>query len=223
MLFLASVAFAAPLNLYGGLSDAGSVALAPTAFADAAGVAPSLVTGVGLGGHADLTIGVGGSADWAGTPTGGGLDAVARYGLGDELVLAAHGGVDLTTGSVVIGPELHWSRSFGIVDVTANVGWRADASTGESTAALGVAPEVWLGDRVSFFVEVDPSLALTDSDVTASLLVVPGLSANLSEDGAHALCAGVQLPTDSLGDVSVGVWYSVAFDARAKPTGRQPD
>lgn len=214
MLILLASALAAPLNLFGGMMDGGAVAVAPTVYASASAVDPLLYGSVGIGSKVDLTVGSGVSSSWTGTTDAGSLDAVARYALTDELVLAVHGGMGFADDFASVGPELHWTRSFGSFDLTANAGWRAETTGGTSTVALGVAPEVWVSDRVSLFCEIDPSLALgPDADPTPALTVVPGFSANLTDDGAHALSFGVQIPVgDPTAELSGGVWYSASFE-----------
>lgn len=213
MIVLVTLAAAAPLNLFGGLADGGAVSVAPTVYAAPSGATPILYGTIGVGGTADLMLGVGTDSDWTGAVGAGTVDAMARYGLTDDLVLGVHAGMSFDSPVATIGPELHWTHSFGPVDLTANAGWRVATDGAGSTAAVGVAPEVWLGSRVSAYVEVDPSVALSASAAPAlALQVVPGLSFDLSGDGTHALCAGVQLPVgDENAEVSVGVWYSVTM------------
>ena len=211
MFLLIASAFAAPLNLFGGMADGGAVAMAPTVYASGSGFNPLLYGTVGVESKADLTVGAGVGSDWTGATDAGGLDTMARYALSDELVLGVHAGFSFDSPVATVGPELHWTHSFGSVDVTANAGWRAETMGNTSTVAIGVAPEVWVGDRVSLFMEIDPSVSLDPTtDSVASLMLVPGISVNVTDDGSQAMTFGVQLPAgDPSGELSVGLWYSV--------------
>lgn len=196
------------------MTDGGAVSVAPTVYASPSGVNPLLYGTVGLGADMDLTVGTGLEAGWKPGGATGGLDAVARFSLSDDLILAVHGGMTFTETSALVGPELHWARSFGPLDLTANAGWRANTAGGGSVVAVGFAPELWVHERLSLYCELDPTLDLGPEALpTPGMTVVPGLSASLTADGAHALSFGVQIPVgDPAGEVSGGLWYSAAFD-----------
>lgn len=208
---LLTSAFASPLNPFTGAQPAGTASVAPTAYVGTDGAfSPQtyFAAGHGLG---DVNLGV--FTEIAGgevaNPT---FDVLPRFFVNDELAFTPR--VTYTVGdpTAAVGGEVHHAASFGRFTMSTNVGYMANVgSGGDAGAAYALlAPEVFVTDAVSLYVEVDPTYDFTGAGLSA--MIVPGVSATLDPAGNHAIAAGVQIPVlPTVEAPTFGAWYSVSF------------
>jgi hypothetical protein len=213
LLLSPAVAAAGTLNPWGARLDDGAGALTPYVYVMPDGVVtPSTYVQASFADHFDFIGGVGGTI----TPgAGGGLSAID---LMPRVFVTETLGLSLRTivapdGSVAYGPEADATLSQGRVAVTVNVGHRRQGAPEDALTYAIFAPELFLGDRVSVFLEVDPSYAASSG---AALLAVPGVSLAFDAEAVHTAAVGVQVDALAGGAPSVGLWYSKAFS-----TGRR--
>lgn len=214
MLFL-SVALASPLNPFTTATSSGTFLLNPYVYVYADGsVSPLVYVSTGLGSHADVYVGAGGGFGPDGFG-GAGIEVMPRYFFNPDIAVAAHVLYSVGSPEVTIAPEVHAMHSWGNMAFTANVGWRptfgGEGFDKGSVVAI-VAPEVFFSDRVSAYLEIDPTIPVADL-AAASLTLVPGIGLTLGAESNHFVSVGVQVPAfPEISAPSVGMWYAVAFD-----------
>lgn len=218
LLSIFTFALAAPLNPWGSATPKGAALVNPYLYVYADAVNPLVYGSAGLSDHVDVYFGYGEYLPQTG-PGVGTLEFFPRFFVIPQLAFAPHvywtPGVD----GVVTAPEVHLNLSAGRVSFIGNVGWRPTIRTSGFDAGSVVtllAPEVLLADKLSAYLEIDPTVSL-DGDPFA-LTVVPGFGMTLDADGRHTLSAGLQIPVlPTVGPASVGLWY--AFLVPATPAG----
>lgn len=214
-------AAASPLNPWGATVGEGVVALTPFLYVDQTPAAyPYLYAQYGFSDSFELLVGAG--ATIADPSSFDSVEVMPRFFFSESSAAVLHanwapGGTD-----VEIGPEYHGYYSMDAMDLTVNVGWTP--SLGSSGFAPGtvyamIAPEKYLTDATSLFLEIDPYYDLNDyggAEVDRLYVeVVPGVSTSINE--THYLALGVAVPvvgvpTDEIvGGIYVGAWYSIAF------------
>jgi hypothetical protein len=210
-------AAASPITPWGPTVGKGVVALTPFLFVDQTPAAyPLLYAQYGVSDSFELLVG-------AGATVGGGfsfdsVELMPRYFFSESSGVALHvnwapGGTDMQ-----VGPEYHGYYSTDAMDLTVNVGWAPTlGSSGFATGTVFayIAPEKYLTEATSVFLEIDPSYDLNDyggAEVDRLYVeVVPGVSTSINE--THYLAVGVGVPVTGF-DVSaiyLGAWYSIGF------------
>jgi hypothetical protein len=221
LLALASFSGAAqagPLNPWGAAIGEGVVGVNPFLYVySGPGVLPILYGQYGFSDSADIIVGGGA---WLAKGESGfdTLEVMPRFFFTENLGVAVHALVPGSFDSAEVGPELHGYWSTDSLDLTVNAGWRP--SFGGGGFGLGgpfamVAPERYLNDTWSVYVELDGAYDLTEglpSDSRLSAMVVPGVSAGFAE--THYLSLGLQVPVvpaPTAEALSVGMWYATSF------------
>ena len=193
------------------------LALTPFVFVDQApAVNPLLYVQYGFSDRFELLAGAGATV---GTPSSfDGIELMPRLFLSDESAAVLH--MTWVPGDdPVIAPEYHGIYDMDALQLTVNVGWGPSVGRGGfdagSVYAL-VAPERYLTDSTSVFLELNPRYVLSTGAGPASqrfaFEVVPGLSTDIAD--THYFCVGVGvplLPDFDVAGVYLGAWYSVAF------------
>jgi hypothetical protein len=212
-LLVATPALAAPLNPWGSTPGAGVFALTPylLVYQDP-DIHPYVYGQYGLTDRVDLMAGVG-----ATTLQGFAVDDVElmpRFFLNDQNAVALHAKWAPGDTDVVVAPEWHGVFSAGSFTFTGNVGWGptvGEHGFGAGTVYAIVAPEVFVTEATSVFVELDPTYDTAPTTDPFSLVVLPGVSSNIAEK--HYFCVGVGIPVvpfDARG-IFAEAWYSIAF------------
>ena len=222
---LLSTAQAASLNAWGPATGAGQVAVSPFLGVGAGGAAGSLYGAVGVGDFFDLNLGLTQAVDASGAA--GPVELMPRIFLLPSVGVAVHAIATPGEPGLTLSSALHGEWSRGPFTLGANLAWVPGPATGAEPAAPGevtaiLAPELWMSDRVSAYLEVDPTFSLEGQG--AALTLVPGLCVNVDRDGAHQVAVGVGLPTAAGGEVTGGLWYATAWAAgsrRARPAAGQ--
>jgi hypothetical protein len=207
---------AAPLNPWGAHVGEGVFALTPFLYVDQTPRFYPLVYGqYGVSSKLELLAGAG--ASFGGGPFSfDGIEVMPRYFFTDEAGAALHiswaPGADPT-----IAPEYHGAYENGSFALTVNLGWGPSIGSNGfqpgSVYAL-IAPELYLTDATSVFLEIDPSFGLGSGYPAGSrfyMELVPGISTSIAE--THYLAFGVAIPTApfSAGGIYFGAWYSIGF------------
>lgn len=212
MLMLITAALASPLNPWGSATPAGAALVNPYVYVYPDAVNPILYGSVGVSENVDLYAGFGELLPTAGSGVGS-LEVFPRFFLVPQLALAPHvywtPGVD----GVVVAPEAHVNFSAGVFSFVGNAGWRPVLHTSGvdlGTVPVILAPEVKLGDRLSAYLEVDPTISLDGKPL--ALLLVPGFG--FTVDDRQSLSVGLQVPVlPSVGTASFGAWYTLLVPA----------
>lgn len=196
---------AGALSPWGLQTTGGETWFTPYVFVDNSSVSTSPYLSVGLGKRVDIIGGFG--IGWSNGLQIGAVEAMPRIFVHENVGLVVRVGSVPGAAQLEVGPEVHAAWTAGRFAFTANVGWRPTVGEdGGLGSAFGVfAPEIFVSDAVSLFVEVNPSLDLTDPTAPA-LTVVPGFSAAI---GDHSFAVGAMMPTDDPTAFTVGAWYSV--------------
>ncbi len=208
ILLLLSAAFASPLNPWGSATAPGASVVNPYLYVYPEAINPIVYGSVGLSKSVDLYVGYGQLIPKTGAGEGS-LEIFPRFFPVAALGLAPHLYWTPGSDSFILAPEVHANFASGRFSFLANLDWKPIVSSGEFTAGsvvLLAAPEVKLSDRLSVYVEVDPSLSLEDDPF--ALLVVPGFGLTLDPEGRHSLSAGLQVPVmPDIASSSLGLWY----------------
>jgi hypothetical protein len=219
VLFLAAPQFAvaAPLNPWQAPMEPAQVSLSPGVVGSGSSADGAFSASVGVVDGVDMNVTVG-SALSAGLP-GSSWEVLPRAFLTDSLGLGVRVGGAVEGGDGYVAPELHGVWSFGSLDLTINAGGSFATNGGGAPEALAiVAPDFWITDRISTFVEVDAS-ASSGAGVAADVL--PGVSANIDPDGVHGVCLAVGLPVGVEDPAPyLGFWYALTFDASGRSSRR---
>ena len=203
---IASDAHAGGVNPWGGRLSDGSTAVTPYLYVLEGGeVSTSAYVQQSFAGHLDVLVGAGGSFIPGQGGSFGVVDLMPRVFINDSLgftmrVLAA------PDAPLAYGPEIHTIVGGDRFAFTLNAGYRFE--DGAQSAFGLMVPEVFAGERLSFFVEVDPTYAFGDG---LSMLLVPGVGAVLDRAGKHTAAAGVQIDPIALTPPTVGMWYSTGW------------
>lgn len=225
---VAATAGAAPINPWGAATGPGESVIAPFLYLypDAIETYTYASAGfAGRGSRARFDVWAGGgaaiplrAADGAGAAS---LELFPRVFVHPALGFAAHLYWQPGQDGIILAPELHLAPAWDRFAVTANVSWQPVISRfeGGNTLVAQVAPEVWLNDALSLFVEADPTFDLAWDGAGAwpgpELLVVPGFSLSLDPEAHHAVALGVQVPVwpppDGDGAASLALTYAFAF------------
>lgn len=215
-LALTLAAVASPLSAYTGAQGQGMASVTPGSSFDGSGtMSPNTYFGSGLGDRADLNLGTGLSIGPDGV-TAPYLDILPRLFVDDHLAFVPHVAYDLGSKDVAAGLEVHHVLGDGSLTLATNLGWMTSvgaSGTGPGAAYAIFAPEIYLTDAFSVFVEVAPSYDLAAGAFGTDL--TPGISACFDADCNHSAAAGVSL-TVAGGPIApvVGAWYSVSFETR---------
>lgn len=211
-----TAALASPVNPWGATVGKGVVALTPFLYVDQTPAAyPYLYAQYGFTDSFEILAGGGGTIAEAGSSVDE-LELMPRLFVSDSAGLALHATYTPGVDGVTLAPEYHGVYSWDPLDLTVNVGW--GPWVGKGGFALGdvyaqIAPERYLTDSTSIFVELNPSYTLPDDPVEGSFYmeVVPGVSTAVND--THFFAAGVHVPVTGF-DASLiylGGWYSIAF------------
>ena len=198
-------ASAGTLSPWGVHTSRGETWLTPYFFVDGGSVTNATYLSIGLGDRFDLIGGAG--VGWSGQVDPGVVEAMPRYFVNENVGLVVRVGSVPGANQLEVGPEIHAAYGSGAFSFTINAGWRPalgqDGGVGGAFAVL--APEVYVSDSVSLYVEVNPAIDLADGSAGAT--VVPGFSAAV---GPHSFAIGAMMPVDDpIGSMVVGSWYSV--------------
>lgn len=214
LLLTPAMASAGALNPWGGRLADGSGALTPYVYVMPDGaVSSSAYVQASFLDHFDAIVGAAGGVG-AGGPAFGGVDLMPRVFVTDTLGLSMRTLI-APDGSAAWGPEADAVFAQGKLAVTLNVGHRRQGAPEDALSYAIFAPELYIGERVSVFCEVDPSYAEASG---AALLAVPGVGVAFDKDAVHTAAVGVQLDALHGAAPSVGVWYSKAFSTRPART-----
>lgn len=207
LLFAICPASAAPLSPWGVPVAPGAGAVTQYVYVNGGGLSGSTYLQGGLADGLDLIGGLSYGAA-GGSFAGGPVEFMPRYFFTDSVGVAVRAASTTTPGALELGPEVHAAWAGDRFAFTANVGWRPLVGGGGSLGyAFGyLAPELLLGDHLSVYVEVNPTLTLEKPEFSLSLVPGVGLLA-----GGHAASLGVILPTADLGGWLVGAWYGYAW------------
>lgn len=228
-LLIPGSADAYPLNPWGGQTPQGYVAINPFLYVySGPSFYPILYGLTGLGESADIIVGAGGYF-YKGAAGVDYVEALPRYWVNDSLGLTLHliyalpGSDSYGPNSLMLAPEVHGVLGGDSFAFTYNVGWRPWLGFGDSggfdpgSVSALLAPEYNFSSQFSVFLEVDPSLALSNGG-GLGLVLVPGVGFALDEEQTHTFAVGAQLDvlSDSGGDfvgnnLSFGMWYSTGF------------
>ncbi|MEM6930123.1 MAG: hypothetical protein AAF602_24500 [Myxococcota bacterium] len=203
VLLLPASSFAGPLSPWGVHTTSGETWLTPYLFVDSGAVSNNTYLSIGLGERFDIIGGVG--VGFAGQFEAGVVEAMPRFFVDDSLGLVLRVGSVPGMPQLELGPEVHGAWTAGRFAFTANVGWRPmvgdGADVGSAFAVL--APELFLTDNVSLFVEANPGVALTTGET--NLTIVPGFSFAVGDQG---FAFGTMLPAADPGAWTLGAWWS---------------
>jgi hypothetical protein len=220
---LSSSAFAGALLPWGLPAGAGVVGINPYVFAypnddgtSGVNLYPILYGQYGISDDVDVIAGLSG---YLGGNWGTGLDTVElmpRYFFSDTMGVCLHAILGAYSGGPIeFGPELHAAWSGDALDLGLNLSYLAytdPAGFDAGTVSLLVAPERYLSDSFSIYLEGDVLYGITASAVEAQL--VPGVSWSFAE--THYFSLGAQVPVTSGGydgntKVAPGLWYYTSF------------
>ncbi len=214
MITLLSIATAAasPLNPWGSLAPEGTTTVAPYVYASASAVSSTLYASRGVHRLGDVYAGVGFVHESSGA-TRVLVEAFPRFGVGSQTAIVPHVVWGSAAADRSAGAEIHTWGGKGPLSWVVNLMWRTPLdpqapSPGTLSAAL--APEVSLTERVSMFIEVDPSIALETS--ATDVLVVQGASVVLGSERAHTAVVALQWSPEA--GPSVGASWTTTFPTR---------
>jgi hypothetical protein len=220
LLLLSLPAAASPLNPWGATVGEGVVGITPFLYVDQTPAAyPLLYAQYGVSDSFELLVGAG--ATIAGPDVGSSFDSVElmpRFFFSETSAAVLHATWAPGAQDVEVGPEYHGAYSMDALDLTVNLGWAP--SVGASGFGLGtlhaiLAPERYLTDSTSLFLEINPSWDLNDyggAEVDRLYVeVVPGVSTSFAD--THYVALGVAVPVTGFDATAIyaGAWYSIAF------------
>jgi hypothetical protein len=211
-----SAAQASPVNPWGATVGKGVVALTPFLYVDQTPAAyPYLYAQYGFTDSFEILAGGGGTIAEAGSSVDE-LELMPRLFVSDSAGLALHATYTPGVDGVTLAPEYHGVYSWDPLDLTVNVGWGPWLGAGgfaPGDVYAMIAPERYLTESTSIFVELNPSYTLPDDPVEGSFYmeVVPGVGTAVND--THFFAAGVHVPVTGFdaGDIYFGGWYSVGF------------
>lgn len=209
-----ATAHAYPLNPWGAVTPARTVAYTQYVYVSPSGVPAAPYVSVGLGGDADLYAGASFAVSPDGQATFGSVELFPRWFAGGEVGLTPHLLWSPTAGQVALGPEVHWFHQAGAVAFTANAGWRPDWSYGVGEAGPGtvfaqLVPEVFVSDRFAVYTELHDFHGFVGN--TDAPLVAPGVWFAVDAAKRHTVAVAPQFSlaaADLASAWSVGAWYS---------------
>lgn len=209
-------AFASPVNPWGATVGKGVVALTPFLYVDQTpAVYPYLYVQYGFTDSFELLAGGGGTIAEGATAFDD-VELMPRFFFTESGALALHATYVPGVDGVTLAPEYHGVYSWDPLDLTVNVGWGPWVGAGgfaPGDVYAMIAPERYLTDSTSIFVELNPSYTLPDDPVEGSFYmeVVPGVSTAIND--THFFAAGVHVPVTGFAasDIYFGAWYSVGF------------
>ena len=214
ILLLLSAAFASPLNPWGSATAPGASVVNPYLYVYPDAINPIVYGSAGLSKRSDVYVGYGQLIPKAGAGEGS-LEIFPRFFPVSALGLSPHLYWTPGSDSFILAPELHTSVSAGKFSFIANLNWKPIVSSGElstGSVVLLAAPEVKLSDRLSVYLEVDPTVSLEDDPF--ALVVVPGFGLTLDSEGRHSLSAGLQIPVmPDVAPASLGLSYCFVIPA----------
>jgi hypothetical protein len=210
-------AAASPLNPWGVHVGKGSKFLTPFLYVDqGVSLYPYVYGQYGISDQMEILVGAGATVGKASSFDS--IEVMPRYFFTDEHGVVLHAFI-YPGGGAALGPEYHGVMETGPITLTVNAGWRPTLNNGFSagSAFAMVAPEYYITEGTSVFLEVDPSMLLVDvpgleAKDKISLTVVPGVSTVFAEK--HYVALGIQVPVMPGFDtkaISAGAWYSVAL------------
>lgn len=210
-------AAASPLNPWGATVGKGVVALTPFLYVDQTPAAyPYLYAQYGVSDSFELLAGVG--ATIADPSSFDSIELMPRYFFSESGGLCLHTTWAPGATDVEIGPEYHGYYSMDALDLTVNLGWLptlGSSGFGTGTVTAMIAPERYLTDSTSLFLEIDPSWDLNDyggAEVDRLYVeVVPGVSTSINETHYLALGIGVPVTGFDVSAIYAGAWYSIGF------------
>lgn len=211
-----SAAQASPVNPWGATVGKGVVTLTPFLYVDQTPAAyPYLYAQYGFTDSFEILAGGGGTIAEAGSSVDE-LELMPRLFVSDSAGLALHATYTPGVDGVTLAPEYHGVYSWDPLDLTVNVGWGPWLGAGgfaPGDVYAMIAPERYLTESTSIFVELNPSYTLPDDPVEGSFYmeVVPGVGTAVND--THFFAAGVHVPVTGFdaGDIYFGGWYSVGF------------
>lgn len=217
LLALATPAFAAPLNPWGAHVGEGVLAVTPFLYVDQTPTFYPLVYGqYGFTGSFELLTGVGATLGDASSFDS--IEVMPRYFLNDGNAAVLHV-TWAPEGDLTAGPEWHGIFETDALSLTVNAGWWPSFGSGgfaAGTVYAYIAPERYLTEATSVFLEIDPIYDLNDcGDLEVDrfyMELVPGVSTAIAD--AHYIALGVALPvmpSFSSDGIYFGAWYSYAF------------
>lgn len=215
-LLLAS-ALAAPVNPWTSPVGQGVVALTPFLYLDSTPAAyPLLYAQYGFTDRAELLVGAGATLGEA--MSFDGVELMPRFFFTDAVGLALHA-TWVPDGGTTVAPELHVYKDWDALSLTVNAGYGPTFTSGGTltgSAYAMIAPERYLTEHTSLFLEVNPSVDLNDDGGAAvdrlGLELVPGVGTGLHD--THWFAVGLHLPVlpaFSADGIYIGGWYSIAF------------
>ena len=222
---MASTAHAGSLNAWGLAMGSQSAAIMPFVQTSPGEQFGQVYAASGLGERADLNVGVGTALASGSTETT--VEFLPRVFVLPSVGLGVHAYVPASGAEVVVGPEVHTEWSRGAAVLAGNVGWTpvisaAGGQPGEIWAVL--APEVYLADQLSIFMEVDPVVDLAAGGT--SVTFVPGVGVLADPEGNHSGSLGVGITPGEQVGVSVGLAWTSMWTLgarRATPVASAPE
>lgn len=208
----APVAQAGSLNLWGPHTGDGVLAVTPMLFVDATpAVYPYLYLQQGFSPRFEVVLGAGGTVGPSSSFDG--LEVMPRLFLTDAVALALRT-TTLVGPDVGVAPEVHGTWEREALVVTVNGGWEpwvGKSGFDPGSIYVQIAPEVYVTESTSLYVEVDPWWVFGEEG-GAVMELVPGVSTDVAD--VHYVSVGWALPMLPRVDVQasyLGAWYSVAF------------
>jgi hypothetical protein len=219
LLFAPVTALAAPMNPWQAPMNNNQWSVSPMVVSDGGSAEGAFSASVGAGNGIDLNVTAG--APLSQDVGAGEVEFMPRFFVSDSIGFAVRAAGSAGGLSYVV-PELHGVLDTDRFDFTVNAGidLGVGGSGGEPSFIGIVAPELWLNDRISTFVELDA----TAGAGTAAADLLPGVSANIDPEGVHGVCLALGLPLGPEAGPAYGAfWYALTFDApgrSARPSMR---
>lgn len=207
---------AAPVNPWTGPVGEGVFALTPFLYVDQTPLFYPLVYGqYGFTDSFDVIVGAAATVGSANSFDG--VEVMPRYFFTDTLGLAVHATI-VPNGGTTIAPELHFYNDWDALSLTINAGYGPTFVSGATltgSAYAMIAPETYLTEHTSLFLELNPSYDLNDyggAEVDRFYMeVVPGVGTGIND--THWFAVGVHVPVTGFtaDGIYLGGWYSIAF------------
>ena len=210
-MFTASEAHAGALNPWGPPAGKATLTVNPYVFVSKSSVLVPLYLSVGITDRVDVI--VGGFAEFADGEIYAGPEIMPRVFVTDNIGFALYFSTwGPNGGEYILGPAMHALWSVGSFDIAMNLTWMPLLSQGELDAGdvqLLLGPEYYFNDRISAYIEFNPTMTL--QELGASVDIVPGIGLLLGPEGSHALSIGTIVPIEKAPQPTVGAWYAYTF------------